>query len=172
MAKHAKRKKKKTTSRRRMSGLALNASSEIVQYGSIAAGFLLGDTINTAIDKIADPTKIDGKIVAGVQAGAGAAYMWLKKGKKNLPLTIASGLLIGSGAKRGLKAFGMGAMPLNAYQNMPHVAGPRRLPMNGFQNVPHVGAHTPSSSGMGYNAQRIPINGKATIFRNRMRGAA
>ncbi len=171
MAKHAKRKKKKTTRRRRMSGgLALNANSELVQYGSIAAGFLLGDTINTAIDKVADPTKIDGKIVAGVQAGAGAAYMWLKKGKKNLPLTIASGLLIGSGAKRGLKAFGLGALPMNVYQNMPHVAGPsRRLPMNGFQSVPHVGAHTPSNSGMGYNAQRIPINGKATIFRNRMR---
>jgi hypothetical protein len=170
MAKHAKR-KKKTHSRRRMSGgLSLNANSDIVKFGSMGLGYFLADPINAIIDKVADPTKVDQKLVAGAQAGAGAAYMFLKKGKKNVVLVAASGLLIGSGVKRGMKAFGMGAMPINAYQNVQHVAGPRRRHMlNGYQDVNHVGAHNPSGSGMGYNAQRIPINGKRTIFANRMR---
>jgi hypothetical protein len=171
MAKHAKRRKKTHSRRRRMSGgLALNASSDLVKYGSIAAGYLLGDKINAQIDKAIDPTKIDQKLEGAVQAGAGAAYMFLKKGKKNMILTVASGVMLGSGAKRALKAFGIGALPINAYQNMPHVNGiPRRKALSGYQDLNHVGAHNPSGSGMGFNAQRIPINGNATIFRNRMR---
>lgn len=168
MAKHAKRKKKKSSSRRRVGAMALNANSALVQYGSIAAGFFAAKTINeNVIDKIADPTKVDQKLVAGAQVGAGAAYLFLKKGAKSLPLVVASGLLIGSGVKRAMTAFGLGALPINAYQNVPH--------LNGYQDVHHVGArkrigqYNPSSSGMGYNAQRIPINGNKPMFANRMR---
>lgn len=169
MAVHAKRKKSKSARRRRrMSGLALNPTSEIVQYGSIAAGFLLGDKINAVIDKVADPTKIDSKLVAGGQIGLGTAYMFLKKGKKNIVLTVASGLLIGAGAKRGLKAFGIGDLAINGYQHVPSV--------NGYQNVPSVGGgrrkqlgnYNPGAGGMGMNTVKTAISSNGLLV-DRMR---
>lgn len=169
MAVHAKKKKNKpaTRRRRRISGLALNPTSEIVQYGSIAAGYLLGDKINGMIDKVADPTKVDAKLVAGGQVGLGAAYMFLKKGKKNIVLTVASGLMIGAGAKRGLKAFGIGNLAINGYQSVPSVSGYQSVPSVGGRRK-QVGAYNPGAGGMGMNTVKTAISSNGLLV-DRMR---
>lgn len=126
----AKKKAKKTTRRRRsrIGALSLNPASPLVMYGSVAAGYLLANTINTPITN-AVGDKLDNKIVAGVQVGIGG-YLIMKKGKKSLPVTIAAGLLAGAGLKRGMAAFGIGQTHMAGYQNVPAV--------NGYQNVPSV----------------------------------
>lgn len=167
MAVHRKRKKNKATRRRRRIGaLALNPSSQIVQIASLAGGFFLADKINPMIDKVADPTKVDQKLVAGAQVGLGAAYLYLKKGKKNIILTVASGLFAGAGVKRAMTAFGIGDIAINGYQRVPSV--------NGYQNVPavgrrrQVGAYNPAPLGMGMNASKVAISSNGLLV-NRMR---
>lgn len=146
MAKHAKRTKKKTYRRRKVGAMAFNASSDLVKYGSVAAGFLMAKTINTAIDNAAG-TSIDGKLIAAAQVGAGALYL-LKKGKKSLPLVIATGVLAGAGVKRALTEFGIGG--IGGYQNVP-VIGNRRM-VAGYGKVPVIGAYNPASSVGAYAA--------------------
>lgn len=143
------RKAKGHRRRHRIGAMSLNPSGPLVMYGSIAAGFLLGDKINQAIDKAIPPDKVDSKLVGAGQVGLGAAYLFLKKGKKNLPLTIAAGVMLGAGAKRELKAFGLGNIggysnvrAINGYQEVEAVNGRRRL--GGFNPLP---------GGMGLNGK-------------------
>lgn len=125
-----KRKAKKTSRRRRSVGaLALNASSPLVKYGSIAAGYLLADKINTPIDT-AVGSKIDSKIIAAGQVGLGALLVFKKGGKPSLVKTVLGGVMLGAGAKRGMASFGIGG--LGGYQSVPAIAG--------YQNVPAVGS--------------------------------
>lgn len=126
----AKKKAKKTTRRRRsrVGALSLNPSSPLVMYGSVAVGYLMGNTINAPITK-AIGDKLDNKIVAGAQVGVGALLV-MKKGKKSLPVTIAAGLLAGAGLKRGMEAFGIGQTHMAGFQDVPAV--------NGYQQVPSV----------------------------------
>lgn len=160
MAKHAKKSKKTATRRRRRIGaVALNASSPLVQYGSIAAGFLLGDKINTAIDGVVG-TNIDTKIIAGGQVGIGYMLALRKGAKKNLITTVGGGIMLGAGAKRALTAFGLGRV--NGYQMVPAVGGYQNVPAVGSSvGRRRVGAANPGNGGMGWAAQHVAIGGGA-----------
>lgn len=137
----AKRKNKKKSGRRRsrVGAMALKAENPIVKYGSIAAGFFLANQVNGGIDKLVG-TGIDSKIVAGGQVGVGALLVF-KKGKKSLIGTVAGGIMLGSGAKRAMTAFGIGSHGINGYQAVPAV--------NGYQAVPAVNGYA-SSKRIGY----------------------
>lgn len=131
----AKKKKSTGSKRKKVGAMSLSASSPLVMYGSIAAGYFFGDKLNDAVDK-ATGGKIDGKIVGGAEAGLGALLVF-GKGKKSLPKTIAGGVLLGAGAKKMLKEFGV----ISGYGSVP-VVGRRRI--NGYGSVPVVGGYTPS----------------------------
>ena len=156
----AKTKKKKTTHRRRRVGaMALNPSSTTMKLITAAAGFLMATPVNAAIDKVTG-TSIDQKLVAGGQVGLGAWYL-MGKGKKNMLLTIASGVVAGAGLKRGMKAFGIGR--LGGYGRVPTIGGNQRLMgygqvdvLNGF-SVPGTlnGYETPGIVGRNMNKRRI-----------------
>lgn len=142
----AKRKKgKKKSAARRVGAMALSANSPLVLYGSIAAGYLLGDKINEALDKVIPPDKVDAKLVGAGEAGLGLLLIMQKK-KKHFLITAAGGLMAGAGAKRLMKSFGIGG-----YQMVPGVAG--------YQNVPAVGrrsrlnGYNPGNGGMGWNTR-------------------
>lgn len=151
MAKYSKRRKpgKRKTSRRRSVGaLALNPSSQLVQLGSVAIGYLMATSINGAIDKVV-PTNVDAKLVAAGQVGLGAALVMSKK--KSLVKTVAGGVMAGAGLKRALTAFGIGG-----FRNVPAVGN--------FRNVPAIGARrmsgytTSAATNLaGYNTSRVPV---------------
>lgn len=131
---------------RRVGAAKLNANNPIIKIGSIAAGFFFGDKINEQIDKVAGD-KIDSKIIAAGQVGLGGLYL-LKKGKKNVLLTAASGVMAGAGIKRAMNAFGIGSGAVSGYQGVNVV--------NGYQNVRAVGykrmgAYLPGNGGMSMN---------------------
>lgn len=161
MAKHAKRRKKPATRRRRRIGAtaALNPSGPLVQYGSIALGFFLGAKVNEAIDKVIPPDKLDSKIVAGAQIGLGAMLSF-KKGKKTLPTTLLGGIMLGAGAKRGLTAFGLGRV--SGYQMVPAVGGYQSVPAIGTRRV---GGYVPGPGGInGYKVSKEAVG--STGLRN------
>jgi hypothetical protein len=130
------KKKKKTTRRRRRIGAAMTASNPIVKYGPIALGFLLGNKINEQIDKVAGD-KIDSKILAAAQGGIGALLVF--KGKPSMVKSIAGGILLGSGVKRAMSAFGMGN--IGGYGAVPVIGG--------YGAVPVIGSRTPRRVGVG-----------------------
>lgn len=113
----AKRKKTKKTShrRRRVSGMALNAKSPLVAYGSIAAGYFLADKVNEALSKVTGT--LDPKIVAAAEVAAG--YL-LKSKMKGTAGTALGGILMGAGIKQGLQAF-------NVVSGVPVVSGYKDL---------------------------------------------
>lgn len=144
----AKRKAKKTTRRRRkMGALAMKANSNIVKLGAIALGYFMGDKINDTIMS-ATGGKIDGKIVAGAEAGLGALLL-LSKGKPSMIKTIGGGVALGAGLKKLLKEFGI-INGIGGYGNVP-VVGRRRI--NGYGNVPVVGAYSSPGTLAGYSTE-------------------
>lgn len=152
MAKHAKRRKKPTRRRRRIGATAaLSPSSPLVQYGSIAAGFLFGDKINTALDNVVG-SNIDSKIIAGGQLGVGYLLALRKGGKKNLIMTVAGGAMLGAGAKRALGAFGLGAV--GGYQMVPAIRGYSAVPAVGYTARKRVGSYAPGGS-RGLNGYKV-----------------
>lgn len=120
MARKRKASKKTTHRRRRVSGVALSAKSPIVAYGSIAAGYMLGDKINEALSKVTGT--LDPKIVAAIQAVGG---FLVKKKMKGTAGQAIGGVLIGSGVKQGLKAFGVisGLPTVGRYRDLRTVNG-------------------------------------------------
>lgn len=150
MARYAKRRshKKSHRRRRRVGAMSLSASSPLMLYGSIALGYFMGG-------KILDPllTKVTGtldpKIVGAGKAGLG--FLLAFKGKKNLPKTLAGGILLGDGLKSLLTSFGV----VTGYGAVPVVGSRRRL--NGYGAVPVVGGYTG-----GYTPSQMiagPLNG-------------
>ena len=124
------RKHRKTHRRRRIGALALNASSPLVKYGSVAAGYFMGDKVNEAIDK-ATGGKVDGKIVAAAEALLG--FMLLTKGKKSTLKVAAGGVMLGAGVKRGLAEFGV----ISGFADVPVIAGYKSVPvLNGYVTRP------------------------------------
>lgn len=120
-------------------------NSPLVQYGSIAAGWFVGTKINDAIDKAINGDKpaneqIDGKIVAAAEAILGGMLYFSKK--KTMAKTVAGGVLLGAGVKRGLKEFGV----INGFQSVPVLAGYQSVPVLGGYSVP-----TPGGSLAGYS---------------------
>lgn len=150
----AKKSKKKPAAKRIGASALLNPANPIVQYGSIAAGFFLGDKINPLIDKATG--NLDQKIVAGGQVGLGFLLAY-KKGKKNLATTVIGGIMIGSGAKRAMTAFGIGG-----FSNVPAVNGFYDVKAVNGPSVKRMGAYTPGGGGMSYNT-RGSMNGSGIL---------
>lgn len=140
----ARRKKhaKKHHRRRRMgaAGKMLNPSGPVVQYGSIAAGYFVGGKINDAIET-ASGGKIDGKIIAAAEVLVGGMLAF-GKGKKTMVKSVAGGVLLGAGIKKGLQEFGV----IGGFQSVPVLAGYQSVPVLGGYNVP-----TPGGSLAGYS---------------------
>lgn len=152
----AKRKKAKKVSRRRRSvgAVALNPSSPLVQYGSIALGFLLGTKIDTMVSKVI-PANVDAKIVAAAEAGLGAMLSF-SKGKKSLLKTAGGGILLGAGIKKGLTAFGIGT--IGGYQSVNVVNGYGQVPAVGGAGVKRIGGYMPGATGLnGYPTARQSV---------------
>lgn len=136
--------KKKTTKRRHKVGaLSFNANSPLVKYGSLALGFVLANKINPKIDELTKG-KVDDKVLAGASVGLGGYYLFLHKGKKNLPLAIAAGVVAGAGVKRGMDSLKVGGV--GGYGQVPVLGSRRRV--GGYQSVPVLG-NTSSMNGYG-----------------------
>lgn len=144
-------KRKKGARRRRVSG-TLNPKSPVVMAAAVAAGYFLGDTINTAIDKVIPASISTGKgiityLPTMAEAGIGA-YLLMGKGKSSIVKTAAGGVLLGAGIKRGLKRAGI----VSGFDSIPVVGG--------FKGVPVIGAMPPALSGVpdslsGYNVPGV-----------------
>lgn len=131
----AKRRKsaKKTSRRRRVSGVALSAKSPVVQLGAIAAGyFFLGDKINDALSNVTG--SVDPKIIAAAEVVGG---FLLRKKMKGTAGQVLGGILIGAGAKKGLQEFGvLSGLPtvgnFRTIQGLPPVRKVAGLPGEGM----------------------------------------
>lgn len=154
-------KRKKHATKKRVGGFKTssltNPENPIVKYGSMALGYLFGDKINAQIDKITG-AKIDTKIVAAGEIGIGSLFVF-KKGKKNIITTVAGGVLIGAGLKRGLAAFGLGGFQdvkyVNGYQDVKYINGRR---MNG-----KVGWN-PGNGGMEMGGDvKVPVTQRSSV---------
>lgn len=163
----AKRKshKRKTHRRRRVGAPALNPSSPLVKFGSVAVGYLLGTTINGAIDKVTGMAAVAAtdskqKMIAAATAGIGTLLLTgkLTKGRPNLMLTVAGGVLAGAGLKRGLKSFnvitGYGAVDV----------------ISGYQKVDVISGYTPNMSLNGYRTAPVALNGTRPMHSKIMGG--
>jgi hypothetical protein len=137
-------KRKKGTRRRKVSG-TLNPKSPVVMAAAVAAGYFLGDQINAAIDKVipasvSTSTGIVSYLPTVAEAGIGA-YLLTKKGKPSLVMTAVGGVLLGAGAKRGLKKAGV----IAGFDSVPVIAG--------YKGVPVIGSNIPGLSG--YNVPAV-----------------
>lgn len=155
MAKRRKKAKHRTR-RHRVGALNMKPGSPLVKFGSIAAGYLLGNTINPLINKAfgtpTDPVKT-GKIVAIGQMAAGSALLFLKTGKKSMVQEVAGGILLGTGIKRAMEVFKSGATTMGGYGDVP-VIGAYRVPgqlgaakkVAGYGDVPVIGSYSPNQA--------------------------
>lgn len=145
----AKKSKKKSPTRRRrraVGALALNAKSPLLMYGSMALGYFMGDKLNAILP--ASVQTMDQKLVGGVEAGLGAALVFAKLGKKQkgaIEVGIG-GVLIGAGAKKLLREFGI-ITGIGGYQTVPVIGANIRKGINGYQKVPVIG-YTPNRTAL------------------------
>lgn len=145
MARKKSHKKRTTRRHRRVGAMALNAKSPLLMWGSIAAGYLLSDTIEGFIpDTFMATNTSRGKIIGAGTAGIGAALMLAKLGKKPKgALEVGlGGILIGAGGKKLLKEFGV-VSGIGGYQSVPVIGNQIRRGVAGYQSVPVIG-YTPS----------------------------
>jgi len=146
-----KRKKSSGRRRRRIGGIAMSASSPLVKFGSMAAGYFLADKVNEQIVKVTGT--LDPKIVNGILAAGGLYFTFMHKGKKSTLVAALAGFAAGVGAKGLLSDFGV-------------VSGFREMPVIGaYGDVPVIGNYAPTSgnlSGIGaYNVPASVLNGVA-----------
>jgi len=142
----AKRRKKTSRRRRRVGAIALSASSPLIKYGSIAAGYFMADKLTGMIDQ-ATGGKIDSKITNSVLAAAGLYMLFMHRGRKNTILTVASGLAAGAGAKGLLTDFGV----INGFADIPAVGG--------YRDVPAIGEYAVPGAVGGYNVPQASVLG-------------
>jgi len=146
MAKRKRTSKTKHRRRHSIGALSLSASSPLVIYGSIALGFLMGNTVNGLLNNlvpsaiVTDSTKAvtTGKILAAGQAGLGAALVFMK-GRKTTIKTIAGGVLLGSGLKRAMTVFKSGATTMGGYGDVPVLGAYRTNGQLGYRKVAGYG---------------------------------
>lgn len=145
---HRKKSHKKTTHhrRRRVGGIPGSMKGAGVIILSAGGGYLMADNINEQIDKILPKTKDDtGAEVPNEtygtlgEIGGGGALIYFSKmfpASIRMFATIAGGILVGAGIKRGLKQMGV----IKGYQSVP-VIGRHRIPggVRGYQSMPVLG---------------------------------
>lgn len=151
------KKAKKSTHRRRRIGAAkLNPNSMVVKLISAIVGFFFADKFNPLLDKLI-PATVDQKIVGIAQAGVGTLLIMskAKQSRGALPWikSVGGGVLLGTGAKRALKAFGV----ISGYQRVPVVGGYGAVPVVGVANRRHLNGYSPNQALNGYNVPR-PMN--------------
>lgn len=148
----AKRKSSKKRKGRVGAAGALSAKSTVVKAGSLIGGYLLSDKIQEQMDKMLGQSGVDSKWINLALAGGGLYYLFMYKGKKNLPLSVIAGLLAGAGAKGALTDFGI----LSGFSSIPVVGNMRNVPVLGNYAVPQ-----PSLSGInaGYEVPNASIIG-------------
>lgn len=142
----AKKRKKHGRRRRRVGAFKLGGSDTGVKLLAVGAGFLLGNTVNSLIDKVlpktADavpvPTKSAQTMAMVGEIGLGGLLLLRKQGgTTGMAMKVAGGILAGAGVKRALKVLGV----MSGYQSVP-VIGRHR--MAGYQSVPALGATVPA----------------------------
>jgi len=142
--------KAKKTKKRKVGAVALRASSPLVKFGSMAAGYFLADKVNEQIVKLTGT--LDPKIVNGILAAGGLYFSFMHKGKKSTIMAALAGLAAGVGAKGLLTDFGV-------------ISGFREMPVIGsYGDVPVIGAYAPTSGnlsgvGEGYRVPSSVLNG-------------
>jgi hypothetical protein len=140
---------------RRVGASLLNPRSPLIMIGALAAGYFLGDTINTAIDKFMPTTSGTSTISSLptiIMVGElGLGGLLLLKKRKTLITTAAGGILAGAGIRRALKAAGM----VTGYQSVP-VIGRR---MGAYQSVPVIGGVPAQLAGVPSQLQGFRVNG-------------
>ncbi len=131
---------------------------------SIAAGYLMADTINAQVDKVVpkttDPTTLvqtpNQNIAIIGEVGIGGLLLMKKigSGTVSTALKFGGGVLLGAGLKRALKKFGV----IKGYQSVPVIGRPR---MAGYQSVPVIGKTStpPQLSGRPAQLQGYRVNG-------------
>ncbi len=152
----AKRKKRSTKSRRRVSGIgaALNPNSPVIGLISLAAGYFLADKINEQTDKVFPAsldTTLDGYAKPAIKIAAGGAYLALAKRKK-LYFSIPAGLVAGAGLKQALVKAGV----VSGYQATPVIAGYQATPV--IAGMP-IGGMPPALSGYRVNGMPPALSG-------------
>lgn len=157
-----KKSSKKKTRRRRIGAMALNASSPIVQWGSIGLGYLLmakpiANMVDKAFANETDPTKVTNgkKMVYGGMTLGGAYFGFMKGGKKSTVVTLLSGIAIGAGLKNGLAAFGIGRV--GGYGNVPVLGGYGNVPVLGNKRP---GGYIPQGTLAGGYSVQSTLNGQ------------
>ncbi len=139
----AKRKKAQRRRRsRRVGAISLRGKKSAgLKLLSLAGGFLLGDMINSQIDKFLPGTvdattnikTIDPNLKTMVAIGeVGIGGLLMLRRKSGAVLSMAGGVLAGAGVKRALRTMGV----IKGYQQVP-VIGRHR--MSGYQQVPVIG---------------------------------
>lgn len=154
-------KKSKTSSRRRRIGAtALNVNNPLVKILPVAVGYFMGNQVNTLLDKVI-PATLDQKLVGVGQSAVGALIAY--RGKKTMLNTVAGGVLLGSGVKRAMGAFGIGG-----FQSVPVINGYDKVPVIGAPGVSRVGGYTTAPVALnGYYGARVPINGMDSTLMDR-----
>jgi hypothetical protein len=166
----AKRKshKRRHHRRGRVGASMLNPNGMIVKLGSVAAGFFLGDTINTAIDSLnmlpatpatataaASPAsaRVPSALLELGELGLGALLLLKvkKPGAMGLVLRVGGGVLAGAGLRRVAKSMGI----VSGYQSVP-VVGRR---MGAYQSVPVIGRVPAQLSGTPSQLRGFRVNG-------------
>lgn len=155
-----KHKRKSHKHRRRMGAIGGGKSSNLIKLGSIAAGYLMADTINEQVDKVLPKTKNATTNVeepnqwvgVGAELGIGGLLLMRKKGKYKQFTDIGGGILAGAGLKRALKKAGV----ISGYQAVP-VIGKHRLA--GYQKVPVIGGRPAQLQGTPAQLQGFRVNG-------------
>jgi len=143
-------KRKKSKGRRRVGTAAsgmLNPNKPLLKVAALGGGYLLSDKIQEQLDKIlkgdavtVDPEK--SKMINAAIAAGGLYYLFMHKGKKNLPLTLAAGLLAGAAAKGLLVDFGV----ITGFAHVPVIGNSYR---NALPVVSGYGVPQPTLNGIG-----------------------
>lgn len=149
----AKRKRKSSTRRRRVSGIgaALNPNNPVIALVAVAAGYFLADKINTPVDKVfpaSTDTMLSGYLKPAVKLAAGAGYLLAAKRKK-IYFTLPAGLLAGAGLKQALVKAGV----VSGFQAVPVIAGYQAVPVIGQAGMP------PALSGHRVNGMPPALSG-------------
>jgi hypothetical protein len=138
------KKKQRRSRRRRVGAMSLNPGSPLVKVASLAAGYFLGDTINTQVDKVlpasmtaATATGVTAYVPSILELGVGGALL-LMKGKPSIIKTVAGGVIAGAGLRRALKKAGV----VTGFNMVPVIAGFNRVPV--INGVPAQLSGTPA----------------------------
>ncbi len=166
--------KRKRSHRRskRVGATSLNPKNPLILLASVGVGFLAGDKINEAIQKVVPATTtaatattpattkpmVSNTVLGGGMAGVGA--LLAMKGRKTLVKTVAGGILAGAGLKMVLKDQGV----ITGYPSVP-VVGSHRSRMAGYQSVNVLGS-IPNAL-KGYNTSRTATMG---VIPNALKG--